>query len=89
MKFTLESLFTLLLLLIINTSGEELNDRPIIGILTQKNHEQTKTFIAAPYVKLLEMGGARVVSIFLLLRKYFIFYYFSKVLFQIQIIYFR
>jgi hypothetical protein len=88
MKFILESLF-MMLLIINNTSSEQLNDRPIIGVLTQKNHEKTKTFIAAPYVKLLEMGGARVVSIFLLLLKYLTFYCFSKFLFEIQIIYFE
>jgi len=88
MKFILESLF-MMLLIINNTSSEQLNDRPIIGVLTQKNHEKTKTFIAAPYVKLLEMGGARVVSILLLLLKYLTFYCFSKFLFEIQIIYFE
>jgi hypothetical protein len=88
MKFTLVSLF-MMLLIINNTSSEQLNDRPIIGVLTQKNYEKTKTFIAATYVKLLEMGGARVVSIFLLLLKYLIFYCLSKFLFEIQIICFR
>jgi hypothetical protein len=61
MKYFLELLF--MLVIINNTSSDELNDRPIIGILTQENAKQTNTFIAAPYVKLLEMGGARVVSI--------------------------
>lgn len=52
--------------------GKELNERPIIGVLTQ---EITKTlnnsfpghkqFIAASYVKFLEGGGARVVPVWI------------------------
>ncbi len=43
-----------------------LNDRPMIGVLTQEyggSKEKTLAFIATPYVKFLEMAGARVVCI--------------------------
>ncbi len=44
-------------------SDNSLNNRPIIGILEQKRGSEPMAFIAAPYVKLLEMAGARVVCI--------------------------
>lgn len=37
---------------------------PVIGIYTQDHDSQTETYIAASYVKFLEMAGAQVVPIF-------------------------
>lgn len=48
---------------------KELNNRPIVGILTQAGLPEDKfvpkdgTYIAASYVKFIESGGARVVPI--------------------------
>ncbi|KAH0951379.1 hypothetical protein HN011_007138 [Eciton burchellii] len=55
------------------TTGEELNDRPIIGILTQeidhnlnnKYPNQYHSYIAASYVKFVEGAGARPVPIWI------------------------
>ncbi|RLU18954.1 hypothetical protein DMN91_009312 [Ooceraea biroi] len=55
------------------TTGEELNDRPIIGILTQeidynlnkKYPDQYHSYIAASYVKFVEGAGARPVPIWI------------------------
>jgi hypothetical protein len=49
--------------------SSKLNNRPIIGILTQAGLEEDKfvpkdgTYIAASYVKFVEAGGARVVPV--------------------------
>ena len=40
-----------------------LNNRPILGILTQPEDNSTKTYIAASYVEFLESAGARVVPV--------------------------
>lgn len=48
---------------------ESLNDRPIVGILTQAGLEEDKfvpkdgTYIASSYIKFVESGGARVVPV--------------------------
>lgn len=74
MKFNL--ILTIALTVVWNINygvlGDQLNERPIIGILTQ---EITKTlnnsfpghkqFISASYVKFLEGGGARVVPVWI------------------------
>jgi gamma-glutamyl hydrolase len=49
--------------------SSKLNNRPIIGVLTQAGLEEDKfvpkdgTYIAASYVKFVEAGGARVVPV--------------------------
>ncbi|RVE58545.1 hypothetical protein OJAV_G00195330 [Oryzias javanicus] len=42
------------------------NDRPIIGVLSQKLASNTSSYIAASYVKFLESAGARVVPVLIL-----------------------
>jgi len=48
--------------------GQKLNNRPIVGILTQPTGDSLKqygsSYIAASYVKYVESGGGRVVPIF-------------------------
>ncbi|CAL1686453.1 unnamed protein product [Lasius platythorax] len=58
---------------VVKTEGDELNDRPIIGILTQeidynldkKYPNQYHSYIAASYVKFVEGAGARPVPIWI------------------------
>lgn len=65
------------------TAAEEINNTPIIGILSQeisyhlntKYPEQYKSFIPASYVKFVEGGGARVVPIWYLLFFFYLFMY--------------
>jgi len=48
-----------------SASPSPLNDRPIIGVLTQPfKGDAKKHYIVASYVKYLESAGARVVPIF-------------------------
>lgn len=57
--------------LISRPTYETLNDRPIVGILTQEvgshsqleKDEKFESYIAASYVKFIEGGGARVVPL--------------------------
>jgi gamma-glutamyl hydrolase len=70
-----KQLFTMMLLAALlhatSTLGQEVNTRPIIGILTQPLGTEISngtsatniTYIAASYVKFLESAGARVVPI--------------------------
>lgn len=54
---------------VVESKNKELNNRPIVGILTQGGLPEDKfvpkdgTYIAASYVKFVESGGARVVPI--------------------------
>ncbi|KAF7275319.1 hypothetical protein GWI33_011870, partial [Rhynchophorus ferrugineus] len=58
-------------LLMLNAPTMAINDRPIIGILSQETYivrylfpgRQYDSFISASYVKFLESAGARVVPI--------------------------
>lgn len=60
-----------LLISICFLSIEALNDRPIVGILSQETYsvnkyfpdEEYKSYIAASYVKFIESAGARVIPI--------------------------
>jgi hypothetical protein len=64
----LKFVFSVLLILLQFDSGLSLNDRPMVGVLTQEykgSKGKTMAFIATPYVRFLEMAGARVVCIVL------------------------
>lgn len=74
MKFNLFLTISFFFVLNINFDvlGNHLNERPIIGILTQEitstlnsSFPGHKQFIAASYVKYLEGGGARVVPVWI------------------------
>ena len=43
--------------------SETIDDRPIVGVLTQPMYSSEKSYIAASYVKFVESGGARVVAL--------------------------
>lgn len=66
MRFALFVFIFFVVSLLFEVSG--LNDRPVIGILTQPSRTCEKigkgnSYIAASYVKYLESAGARVVPI--------------------------
>ena len=58
------TLFALLLGTLARESIQELNNRPILGVLLQENGNASSTeqFIASSYIKYVEMAGARVVG---------------------------
>jgi hypothetical protein len=56
--------YLLLLLLSITLSTSLPPQAPVIGIYTQDRPGQNYTYIAASYVKYLEMSGAQVVPLF-------------------------
>ncbi|KAI2810757.1 hypothetical protein BLOT_001921 [Blomia tropicalis] len=56
-------LFIITLVTFIDDS-HQLNNRPIVGVLLQEQYGNTHQYVAASYVKFLEMAGARVVPIF-------------------------
>lgn len=53
-------LFIITLVTFIDDS-HQLNNRPIVGVLLQEQYGNTHQYVAASYVKFLEMAGARVV----------------------------
>lgn len=71
MKLSKTLLFLILLQINSLLSDDLLNNRPMIGILEQEERGSEKgqlkavAFIASPYVKFLEIAGARVVCIVL------------------------
>ena len=52
-------------------SVEAVNNRPILGVLLQEQHDNVHQYVASSYVKFLEMAGARVVSIVLCLNIFY------------------
>ena len=51
-----------LLGVLVQESVEVVNNRPIVGVLLQEQHDKLHQYVASSYVKFLEMAGARVVG---------------------------